>query len=81
MSLKFRFSRQFFRSIQFKIGIVLSAVFLFLFVILSAWVLYNTYQALIEDELQFLYNRILTFYAQYETEGGDRLYERAKTGK
>lgn len=78
MSLKNRINRSFFRSIQFRIGFVFSLVFILLFIALTAWILYSTYQALIEDEVQFLYNRAVTFYAQYETEGLEYLYERAR---
>ncbi|MDC7223214.1 MAG: HAMP domain-containing sensor histidine kinase [Spirochaetales bacterium] len=77
MFSKSRFNPIFFRSIQFKIGLVFSAAFIVLFTILTLWVFYTTYTALLQDEMQFIYNRLAVFRAQYETEGVEQLYERA----
>lgn len=78
MFLKNRFNTTFFRSIQFRIGLVFTATFILLFIILSFIILFTIYTALIKDEVQFLYNRVVTFNAQYETEGIRQLYTRAK---
>ncbi len=78
MFSKNRFNPVFFRSIQFKIGLVFSITFVLLFTILGLWVIYTTYTALIREEMQFLYNRLAMYRAQYETEGVENLFDRAK---
>ena len=78
MFSKNRFNPVFFRSIQFKIGLVFSITFVLLFTILGLWVVYSTYAALIQEEMQFLYNRLALYRGQYETEGVENLYDRAK---
>ncbi|MDC7221326.1 MAG: HAMP domain-containing sensor histidine kinase [Spirochaetales bacterium] len=78
MFSKNRFNPVFFRSIHFKIGLVFSIAFIILFTVLTLWVFYTTFTALLKDEMQFMYNRLAMFQAQYEMAGEEELYQRAQ---
>lgn len=58
----------FFRSIQFRQGIIFTLSIVLFSVLVYLWIVYSIYQEQVEEELNFLNHKLIGYYAYYQTE-------------
>lgn len=58
----------FFRSIQFRQGIIFTLTIVLCSVLVYLWIVYSIYQEQMEEELTFLNHKLIGYYAYYQTE-------------
>lgn len=68
---------RFLKSIHLRQGVIISFVFLSGFVLFFSIAFLSLRDKLYEQEEEFIFNKLLGFYAQYVNEGADALYDRA----